>query len=162
MRTARSWDSYRETLFEVLDKFQPKRVLEFGTGKSTDTFATYPSVLRLCSVEHDKEYYEIAKTRLYQNVSIKLEQNIDTYAFYKGTEKKYDLIFVDGRNRVRCIKESKSVLEDSGLVMLHDAEREIYKAAFDCYKYKHFTDLGSTVCMTDKEETYGILRSINL
>ncbi|GAI04837.1 unnamed protein product, partial [marine sediment metagenome] len=39
----------------------------------------------------------------------------------------FDLAFIDGRGRVKCMETAKILVKKGGLVMLHDSERGRYK-----------------------------------
>jgi hypothetical protein len=64
-----------------------------------------------------------------------------------------DLAFVDGRARVHCIAQGFSLLRDGGMLVVHDAQREIYRAALDSLGPRpHFLDPWVTgqVCLVRK------------
>jgi hypothetical protein len=42
-----------------------------------------------------------------------------------------DLAFVDGRARVHCIAQGFALLRDGGMLVVHDAQRGIYRAALE-------------------------------
>ena len=44
-----------------------------------------------------------------------------------NTRRKYDIIFVDGRDRVNCVTYSVKTLKRSGVVILDDSERIEYQ-----------------------------------
>lgn len=147
---AKTWGSYRETLFKILDEFKPKRVFEYGTGKSTDIFCHYPSVERVISVEHDPAYAEPIKARCFdpETHTLIVEEDLKKYA--DSLQGDPDFIFVDGRERVRCLRNSAHVV--GAIVMLHDADRAEYKDGIDLFKLKFYTDDGNTVTLTNDEE----------
>ena len=47
--------------------------------------------------------------------------------------KKYDFIFIDGAKRNKCMKIANEVLEDDGIVMIHDAQRIQYHESMNKY-----------------------------
>lgn len=147
---AKSWDSYKETLYEVLQEIKPRTILEFGSGFSTQIMALYPSVERLVSVEHDKEYYRRNLGQLQENSKLIYEPNLDVYAKTK-IDGRTDLAFVDGRNRSACLRESRSL---GCPVLLHDADRDQYREAILGYKFQIWTDDGNTVMLTDDEGVF--------
>lgn len=147
---AKTWDSYKPTLLRVLDEFRPRYVLEFGAGFSTDLIATHASVERVESLEHDQEYYERLLAKYHGNVRFIYEPDLDAYAQYKPAFTP-DFVFVDGRNRARCLREVRSC---SKVVMLHDAARETYQEAVEEYPFKVWTDDGNTASLTQDPEIY--------
>lgn len=61
--------------------------------------------------------------------------DLDDYVAYPGTlGRQFDLIFVDGRKRRRCLIEAAKLVKPDGLVLLHDAYRPHYQCAFDHYR----------------------------
>lgn len=152
--TAKSWDSYKETVYAVLDRFKPRFILEFGPGFSTGIFATNANVERVVSLEHDKEYYNKFIGSFYSNVQYVYEPDIDLYAQFKP-EFTPDLIFIDGRNRSRCLREVRTLCR---LIILHDSAREQYQEAISEYDYKIWADEGNTVCLTNDVKIYEVLQ----
>jgi len=156
--TASSYISYQETLYTVLDALKPKRVIEYGTGNSTQILALYPSVEHLTSIEHDPVYFELIKKLNLPNTNIFLRE-LDAYP-RAWEDMKYDLAFVDGRERARCLDLVREVLVDKSVVILHDAEREQYKDAVNLYTYRYFTDDGHTAVLTDSVDMSILLQRI--
>lgn len=147
--TASSWDSFAPTLYKVLDAIKPKNVFEYGPGTSTKIIALYPSVTLVDTVEHDKAWYEKYRWEMPDNVCMTLQPNMELYPESRGRYDAYDMIFVDGREREKCLYVSRSRLNQGGVVMLHDAERSNYKEMINTFQYKFFTDDGHTVTLTD-------------
>lgn len=146
--SAQTWGSYRDTLYRILDCFRPRYIFEFGTGKSTDIFCSYPDVEQVVSVEHDDAYAELIKTRYYSNHRLIVEHDPDRYA--GAIQDAPDFIFVDGRFRVACLRRAKQV--KGAIVMLHDSDRSKYKEGIDLFTFKVYTDGGNTVTLTDDKE----------
>lgn len=46
-------------------------------------------------------------------------------------EESFDVIVVDGRDRVNCVKNSMKALSQNGIIILDDSSRDKYKEAFD-------------------------------
>jgi len=153
IKPARTWDSFRETLVKVLAITNPKAVFEYGPGESTKIIATYPSVEIVDSVEHDMAWFEKHRWTMPDNVVITHQPIMEAYPDSLGRLSKYDLIFVDGRERETCLFVAKVRLNDGGVVILHDAERPAYQDIINTYKYKFFTDNGNTCTMTDNDVT---------
>lgn len=158
--TASSWDSFRKTLFAVLNVLKPKHVFEYGPGESTKIIASCPSVEIIDSVEHNPAWFNKYKWEMPEIVKIDLQTNLELYPEHQGRVDKYDLIFIDGREREKCLYVSRSRLDHFGVVMLHDAERASYKEMIDTFKYKYFTDGGHTVTLTDNIVTFMRLEQV--
>ncbi len=57
---------------------------------------------------------------------------------------KFDIIIVDGRDRVNCCKNSIDALTANGVLVLDDSEREIYQEARQFLIAKGFKELPFT------------------
>jgi predicted O-methyltransferase YrrM len=50
----------------------------------------------------------------------------------------FDIVFVDGRSRVACIKHALKKIKNGGVLILDNSERDEYQSAFKYLKkYKH-------------------------
>lgn len=156
--TAQSWDSYIDTLLVVLDELRPKRVLEYGSGKSTQVLAMSPSVEQLRTVEHDKEWFDKAKQQAFINTELIYEPNGGAYSLSHGGGK-YDLIFVDGIERPACLDVASYIVNFNGAVILHDAARSEYANAISRWPFCIDTDDGHTKTMTHSYEINEMLKS---
>jgi spermidine synthase len=56
-------------------------------------------------------------------------------------EEKFDIIIVDGRDRVNCCKQAVDALTPKGVVVLDDSEREFYREGVDFLLKKGFKQL---------------------
>ena len=136
--------SYMTPLLEILEDQDREisRVFEFGPGRSTIFFAERLPEATIRGVEHNPRWFE--KCRLLEDhygerVSIALEElNLKParngrYVSRPFLESggKFDLIFIDGRLRADCLEISRHVLAPRGVVVVHDAHRENYQAAFE-------------------------------
>ena len=55
---------------------------------------------------------------------------------------KFDIIFIDGRFRRRCLLITKQCLKQGGIVVLHDAQKEHYHSSLEHYPYQIFINGG--------------------
>ena len=137
------WLSY--SMIHFLEHYLNKdmAIFEFGSGNSTLFFAE--RVKRVVSLEHDKKWYDRALSLMPKNVEMifqELEYGGDYCKTLKNSNDTFDIIFVDGRDRVNCIKESALSLNADGIIILDDSDREQYKEAFDFLKengFNHFS-----------------------
>jgi|GEM_PF-749684 predicted O-methyltransferase YrrM len=118
-----------EFLHKFLTQKPNARVLEFGSGGSTIWFSTYTS--NLVSIEHDPKWYEKVKTELksdpaFNSVDLKFLSKPYYSVCDEFPDEYFDLILVDGRNRVRCAENSIRILKKGGILMLDDAQRPYY------------------------------------
>jgi hypothetical protein len=58
------------------------------------------------------------------------------------SKEEFDLIFVDGRYRRRCLIVARTVLAPQGIVILHDAQREHYHSSLSAYPQVQFLETG--------------------
>lgn len=155
--TASTWDSFKDTLYKVLEAIKPKTVFEYGPGVSTSIMAMHPSVEWIDTVEHDKAWYEKYRWEMPDNVKFHFQSVMELYPEVQGRYEKYDLIFVDGRERETCLFIAHGRLNQDGVVILHDAERPNYRDMINTYKFKFFTDDGHTVVLTDSHYMGNVL-----
>lgn len=131
--------SYMPVMRHFLEKLKPRNVLEWGPGRSTLMLAESLPDAEIFSVEHNPHWHErIEKlANIYQSIttiyeSITLEPGkagkYVTAPLY--LDRKFDLIFIDGRMRTDCIAIARQMLNEHGVVLVHDANRTIYHQAF--------------------------------
>ncbi|MGZ3764547.1 MAG: FkbM family methyltransferase [Mucilaginibacter sp.] len=107
-------------------------VFEFGSGNSTFFYAKYAGIV--VSVEHDKEWYDKivkSKPENAEMIFCELVRGGDYCHMPVKLEEKFDIIIVDGRDRVDCCKQAVNALSPNGVVVLDDSERDFYKAGVD-------------------------------
>ena len=132
------------------------KVLEWGSGGSTVYFTRFMKergiAYRWVSIEYNALWYSKVseETKDDPSVSIVLfdvgnnslrQRHIEMneYVSYPSSlNEEFDLIFVDGRKRRRCVLEAKRMLSQDGTVFLHDAQRKHYQCAFAAYSDHRF------------------------
>jgi hypothetical protein len=136
------WVTYPYIHFVMPRITKEMTVFEFGSGSSTNFYAG--KCKNVVSVEHDQRWYELIKSVVPSNSDLiyeKLEKNGDYARAASRTGKKFDLIIVDGRDRVNCIKYSLDSLSDKGALVLDDSEREKYCPGVDFLQEQGFRAL---------------------
>lgn len=131
-------------------------ILEWGSGGSTVYFTRFLKQQSMSyswtSLEYNKFWFEKIKKEVEhdENTSLvlfdvgnnELKQRyipMDEYVAYPKTlNKKFDIIFVDGRKRRRCVLLAKELLKEDGIVLLHDARRHYYRCSQKEYKNSLF------------------------
>lgn len=117
--------SYTPLLTAYLSKVQPRRMLEWGPGYSTLLMMQEAPQAEIYTVEHDPRWYDYWQPQL---TTVNLSYiPLGEYATAPLTWGLFDLIFVDGRNRVECLKTARKILAPNGVVILHDSQRERYR-----------------------------------
>lgn len=102
-------------------------VFEFGSGNSTLYYAD--KVGEVFSVEHDLNWFNKVKNNLPQNAKIFYQKLIydDQYCRYPEIlNRKFDIVIVDGRDRVNCLIHSAEHLTDKGIIILDNSDRKQY------------------------------------
>lgn len=136
------WVTYSFIDF-ISDRIQKHHtVFEFGSGNSTFYYAK--RALKVVSVEHDKAWFERisgSKPANSEMIFCELEKDGAYSKMPASMDMKFDIIIVDGRDRVNCCFHSLSALSDNGVVVLDDSERENYVAAISFFKEEGFKEL---------------------
>lgn len=117
-------------------------IFEYGSGNSTHYYASKAETV--VSVEHDEAWFNSVKGSNPKNAEIifcALHINGDYSRMAAQTGKKYDVIIVDGRDRVNCCKHSVDALADGGVLVLDDSERADYNEGRIFLKNKGYKEL---------------------
>jgi len=117
-------------------------VFEYGSGNSTFFFSKL--VGKVISVEHDEKWYNNLKSKIPENVELlyqTLEYDSDYCRKIQTRDEKFDLIIIDGRDRVNCLKNSFSFLKDNGVLVFDDMYRERYQEAVPFLNEKGFKNI---------------------
>jgi predicted O-methyltransferase YrrM len=133
---------------EVLEKLQPMRCLEWGSGISTLMLpALIPGESRWLSVEHDRRQAQVVRqANPRANVATALvppdlpdwsdaEAAFESYVAYPAGFGPFDFVLIDGRARAAALRSVPSLLSGDGVVILHDANRREYVEA--CGEFPH-------------------------
>jgi hypothetical protein len=136
------WVTYSFIDFITSRLNKSQTVFEYGSGSSTLFYAQ--RVGKVVSVEHDESWYhKIAGTKP-QNAEMiftKLERGGEYSKKARLLGTKFDIIIVDGRDRVNCCIESIQALSPSGVIVLDDSERPEYEQARSFLKENQFKEL---------------------
>ncbi len=101
---------------------------EYGSGNSTKWYAA--RIKDITAVEHVEEWVEIVRPDLPANAEVlhrELGKEYIEAIAEKG--KKYHLVIVDGRERVKCAIFAFNYLTPDGVLILDNSEREFYNEA---------------------------------
>jgi hypothetical protein len=133
--------------YAFIDFIRPRlnstmRVFEYGSGSSTLFYARL--VGNVVSVEHDKNWYEKIRSSKPVNAEMiftELHPNGEYSRKAASLTEKFDIIIVDGRDRVNCCKYSVEALSSKGVLVLDDSERPDYAEARTLLKNQGFKEL---------------------
>ena len=131
LKSGKSVDSAGEPIpwftygaIELLRKRLPNDIVvfEYGCGLGTKWWAR--NSLHVDVVEHNKEWYEIISNDVPKNVIIKKKKLHGEYEnAVAETGKNYDVIVIDGKNRIECAKIAINYLSDRGIIIYDDTDR---------------------------------------
>ncbi|HWD90004.1 MAG TPA: hypothetical protein VG367_17880 [Mucilaginibacter sp.] len=105
-------------------------VFEFGSGNSTLFYAK--KVGSVTSVDHDLFWYDKIKNSMPSNVNLfycEFSEDGNYCNYVSKTNKLYDMIIVDGMDRVNCCINNIGALKQNGVMILDDSERDEYDEA---------------------------------
>jgi hypothetical protein len=132
--------SFIDFIKERINKTQ--HIFEYGSGSSTIFYAERAG--SVTSVEHDKGWFDKVKNTSPANAEMifcQLEKDGEYAKKATLLEKKFDVIIVDGRDRVNCCKYSVDALSENGVLVLDDSEREVYHPARVLLKAQGFKEI---------------------
>ena len=118
------------------------QVFEWGTGNSTLFWSRY--VKTVVSIEHDQAWYMKIKDIVPSNVMLKWVE-----LEYGGTycqeilkmDHNFDIILIDGRDRVNCAINAVRKLTPTGVIIWDNSERAEYKEGIGYLKAEGFKQL---------------------
>lgn len=122
-----------------------QHIFEYGSGSSTLFYAQHAA--SVTSVEHDKTWFDSIVKRKPANAEMiycQLESDGEYSKKAALLNKKFDIIIVDGRDRVNCCKHSVAALSEKGVLVLDDSERPVYAEAVSFLKAQGFKELPFT------------------
>jgi len=125
-------------LSKLLYNKKPK-VFEWGSGISTVWYAQ--KVDSLITIEHNEEWYHKVtkwlKNNKLNNVELRyippINNSFESYsqAISEYEDEFFDIVVVDGRNRVRCTVLAMNKVKKGGYLILDDSHRARYQSVFD-------------------------------
>lgn len=112
------------------------KILEFGSGGSTLWFAKKNNV-ELVSIEHDENWYKKVSDELKEkslNIDYRLIKRNYFEVCDEFPDEHFDLVLVDAKDRIDCIKKAIRVLKKGAILMLDNAERPKFQIAHEILK----------------------------
>lgn len=129
------WIPYKAQAW-IKQWIRPEHVgFEFGSGGSTLWLGQ--RVRSLISVEHVQLWFNRVSSRLTKlqllNVNLIFQPNLRRYpkTILAYPDQHFDFVFVDGRERVECIRCAHPKLKPGGLLILDNSARRRYREAFN-------------------------------
>lgn len=172
------WKSFEGVLHRSCKHVDPKNILEWGPGHSTDVMSKASPNAKILSIEHKPDYLKIARKRFGSNPNIRIEhkplsmkggasEGYITYPMYKSIQengeivREYDLIFVDGRSRFDCTIVGQQLLKKGGVLIMHDTHRTNYHPAIKSFPhFKFYPNLRTAVASFEPLDWLGDEESV--
>lgn len=132
--------SFIDFIRDRINKTQ--HIFEYGSGSSTIFYAERAG--KVTSVEHDQGWFDKVKGTSPANAEMifcALQRDGEYARKAALLDQKFDIIIVDGRDRVNCCKYSLAALSPDGVIVLDDSEREVYEPARALLKDKGFKEI---------------------
>ena len=136
------WMNYSvvEFLSDRLAKWHD--VFEFGSGYSTCYFAE--KCKSVFSVEYDKAWFDRVEDIVPENAHMFYEPYDEDGQYCRTIhtcDQRFQLVVVDGQDRVNCILQSIEQLADDGILLLDDSDRPGYRRGVDALADAGFRSL---------------------
>jgi uncharacterized protein YuzB (UPF0349 family) len=125
------WLTYSAISF-LEKKIKPHfKVFEYGSGNSTLWWANRVSWVVSC--EHDRDWYDSIKDKLPSNVEYiyrVLVKGGEYSMAIMGYEGEFDIVVIDGRDRINCAMNSLGALKENGVIIWDNSDRERYQEGY--------------------------------
>jgi predicted O-methyltransferase YrrM len=122
--------SFESTLRRACAAIRPKRIIEWGPGRSTEIMHQECPAAAITSIEHHPAYFAAAAAAHGKYAGIVRLSDRGPKSIYAVWPLKmggeYDLAFVDGRRRVECAMVAALCVQPGGLILIHDYHRWHY------------------------------------
>jgi hypothetical protein len=125
--------SYKSLLTETLKKKKPKKIIEWGSGRSTMLMKKICPDAEIHSIESDFKWHLRWRLSIFGVHLYYIPVN-KGFIFPDCPEKYFDFAFVDGKSRVQCMKTALKLLKDDGLLILHDSNSKKLKPGIKLFK----------------------------
>ena len=102
-------------------------VFEYGSGNSTFWWEKYSK--KVVAVEYFNKWYKKMSEDLSKKTTLLFRENNDSHDFANAIleeKTKYDIVVVDGRDRVRCAINAAERLKAGGVIIWDNSERPRY------------------------------------
>jgi hypothetical protein len=107
-------------------------IFEYGSGNSTLWWAARTA--RTVSYEHDREWHKLMRDRLPPNVEYHYCDLLPKGDYARQIERhhgEFDIVVIDGRDRVNCAMNSLPALNAGGVIIWDNTDRAEYQAGYD-------------------------------
>jgi len=136
------WMNYQVVHFLEQRLCKDHNLFEYGSGYSTQFYARLAGTVT--SVEHDRDWFNSLASSKPDNVELLYRDIADSNGYCQSisdNNKPFDIVVVDGRERLRCMEVAVDYLTDQGVVLLDDSSRERYQEGRSAMKRRGFQEL---------------------
>ena len=136
------WYTYPAISFLNKKVLSDMVVFEYGSGNSTLWWSQ--RVSSVVSYEHDQEWYSSIKKMVPTNVEYMycaLEYGGEYSKAILAYKKRFDIVVIDGRDRINCAMNSLVALRDDGMIIWDNSDREQYEDGYSYLKNNGFRRL---------------------
>jgi hypothetical protein len=108
------------------------KVFEYGSGNSTLWYAE--KVGEIMAVENDLDWFKNVSSLMPNNAKViycELKYDGEYCRQVTKQNKKYNIIIIDGRDRVNCVKHSINFLSENGVIILDNSNLIEYAEAIN-------------------------------
>lgn len=126
------WYTYGAIRFLADRLVAPVSVFEYGSGNSTLWWAE--RARRVVCCEHDRYWHSLMTTRLPDNVEHLFCEFVPGAEYAQQIARnhdEFDIVVIDGRDRVNCAKNSVQALRPRGVVVWDNSDRTEYQPGYD-------------------------------
>lgn len=141
-------------------------VFEYGCGHGTLWWAA--RVREVVTCEHDAEWIERIRTRAPANVRL-LHVPLEVDGAYcrtvAETPGRFDIVVIDGRDRVNCARHAITGLRPEGVIVWDNTDRDEYRPGMDGLRaagFRRVEFLGMPPGLNEKLETSVFYRDHNV
>lgn len=151
------WYSYPSLHFLEQRVRNTMRVFEFGCGNSSIWWAN--RVDQIVSCEHDKEWFDRINDSLPGNAICYYKDESGYADFISGFENEFDIIIIDGIDRVSCALQCLKALNEDGVIIWDNSDRDEYQEGYEYlarngFKRLDFKGLGPIVMIPTMTSIY--------
>jgi hypothetical protein len=125
------WIAYPAIEFINMRVKPEMSVFEYGCGGSTSWWAS--RVKEVVACEHDEKWYAKIKNSLPDNVTlhhVPLEYGGEYAGKVSEFPEKFDIVFIDGRDRKNCAISAVKGLKPNGVIIFDDSNRAEYNEGY--------------------------------
>lgn len=137
------WFTYSFIYF-FEQRIKPRfKIFEFGSGNSTIWLSSFGC--DISSVEHDEKWFRFLKPRFAKIPNIKSSLKALSNGSYSNSilddNRTFDIVIIDGRDRVQCCKNSLLALKSNGVIIWDNSERKEYSEGYEFLEKNGFKRL---------------------